>query len=166
MPIFRYRAIGPAGDIQSGVIEAATEADVVAQLQRDGSIPMRADLADARGWSAGLWHLEFGRGQSLRRQEVADLMRELAIMLGAGQDLDRALRYLHETAPNARVRAVTAGLRDGGRDGSPLGVVLTRYPRAISPLHVALVRAGEASGKLAAALAHLAELLERQQRLA
>lgn len=166
MPAFRYRAIGPAGDVQSGVIEAATEAEVVAQLQRGGSIPMRTDLATQDSWLAGLWRVEFGRGHSLRRQEVADLMRELAIMLGAGQDLDRALRYLHETAPNARVRAVAAGLRDGVRDGSPLATVMTRYPRAIAPLHVALVRAGEASGQLAPTLGHLADLMERQQRLA
>ncbi len=166
MPAFRYRAIGPAGNVQSGIIEAATEADVIAQLQRGGSIPMRADLAEPGGFLSGLWRVEFGRGQSLRRQEVADLMRELATMLGAGQDLDRALRYLHETAPTARVRSIATGLRDGVRDGNPLAVVLTRYPRAISPLHVALVRAGEASGQLAATLGHLADLLERQQRLA
>jgi general secretion pathway protein F len=86
-------------------------------------------------------------------------------MLGAGQDLDRALRYLHETAPNARVRAIAAKLRDGVRDGSPLAVALGRHPASFSRLHVALVRAGEASGQLAPTLARLAELLERQQRL-
>ncbi len=166
MPTFRYRAIGPAGDIQTGVIEAASEAEVVAQLQRGGSIPMRAEPAAAGSWLAGLRLIEFGRRGQLRRQEVGDMMRELAIMLGAGQDLDRALRYLYETAPNARVRAVAAGLRDGVRDGSPLAAVLTRIPHAVSPLHIAMVRAGEASGKLAPTLAHLAELLERQQRLA
>ena len=37
---------------------------------------------------------------------TGNIMRELATMLAAGQDLDRALRYLHETAPNARVRTV------------------------------------------------------------
>ena len=31
-------------------------------------------------------------------------------MLGAGQDLDRALRYLRETAPNARVARVVVAL--------------------------------------------------------
>ena len=93
-------------------------------------------------------------------------MRELATMLAAGQDLDRALRYLHETAPHARVRTVVGGLRDGVRDGSPLSVALARYPRGFTRLHVALVRAGEASGKLVPTLERLADLLERQQALA
>jgi len=165
MPTFRYRAIGPTGDLQSGMIEAATEADVVARLQRQGSIPMRAEPAEHGSWLAGLWHLDIAHGRGLRRQEVADIIRELATMLGAGQDLDRALRYLHETAPNARVRAIAAKLRDGVRDGSPLAVALGRHPTSFSRLHVALVRAGEASGQLAPTLARLAELLERQQRL-
>ena len=74
--------------------------------------------------------------------------------------------YLHETAPNTRVRTMTAGLRDVVRDGSPLAAALGRYPRAFSRLHVAMVSAGEASGQLAPTLARLADLLERQQRLA
>jgi general secretion pathway protein F len=166
MATFRYRAIGPAGDLQSGMIEAASEAEAVAHLQREGSIPVRAEPAQGGSWLATLWHTELANGNGLRRQEVADIMGELATMLSAGQDLDRALRYVYETAPNARVRAVAAGLRDTVRDGSPLGAALSRYPRGFSRLHVALVRAGEASGQLAPTLARLAELLERQQRLA
>ena len=113
-----------------------------------------------------LWHAEFATRQGLRRQETADFIRELATMLSAGQDLDRAFLYLHETAPNTRVRTMTAGLRDVVRDGSPLAAALGRYPRAFSRLHVAMVSAGEASGQLAPTLARLADLLERQQRLA
>ena len=38
-------------------------------------------------------------------------MRELAVMLGAGLDLDRALRFLVETAPNQRVAGVLDRIR-------------------------------------------------------
>ncbi len=165
MPSFRYRALGPSGETLHGVMEAATEADVVARLQRQGSLPMHAEPAEHRSWLAALWQVEFVVGRALRRQEVADLMRELATMLGAGQDLDRALRYLEETAPSKRVRGVVVGLRDSVRDGTSLATALARLPRGFSRLDVALVRAGEASGQLAPTLAHLADLLERQQRL-
>ena len=166
MPSFRYRAIGQAGDVQTGIMDAATEGDVIARLQRQGSMPMRAEPAESGSWLAALLHAEFVTRQALRRQETTDLVRELATMLGAGQDLDRAFVYLHETAPNARVRTTVAGLRDVVRDGSPLADAMARYPRGFSRLHVAMVRAGEASGQLAPTLARLADLLERQQRLA
>jgi general secretion pathway protein F len=166
MPVFRYRAIGPTGDVQTGTIEAATEDEVVARLQRQGSIPMRAEPAESASWFSGLLHVEFVSRQGLRQQEAADFIHELATMLGAGQDLDRAFVYLHETAPNTRVAAVAAGMRDIVRDGSALADAMARYPRGFSHLHVALVRAGEASGQLAPTLARLADLLERQRRLA
>jgi general secretion pathway protein F len=165
MPEFRYRAIGPRGDVLTGVMEAASEAEVVTRLQRQGSIPMRADPAESGSWFAGLLRVEFAARQRLRRQEAADFIRELSTMLGAGQDLDRAFIYLHETAPNARVRTVAAGLRDSVRDGSGLADAMA-FQRTFSRLHVAIVRAGEASGQLAPTLARLADLLERQQRLA
>src|SRR5471030_2611388 len=107
MPTFQYRAIGPAGDVLNGTMDAPTAADVIARLQRQGNIPMRAEPARTGSFLGSLLHFETGGdGQSLRRQDVADIMRELATMLAAGQDLDRALRYLTETAPNSRVRVV------------------------------------------------------------
>ena len=166
MPSFRYTAVGPGGDLQHGEMEAENEAEVVQTLQRRGSLPMRA-TATAKGHSLfHLLHTDFGTRRDLRKQEVAEFVRELATMLAAGQDLDRALRYLQETAPNPRVQRVVTGLRDAVRDGSPLAVALGQYPNSFLTLHLGLVRAGEAGGQLAPTLMHMADLLERQRSLA
>lgn len=166
MPNFRYRAISATGDVHNGMMEAGSEAEVITRLQRQGSIPVRAEPATQRSWLSSLWQTELATGHTLRRSETAQIVRELATMLSAGQDLDRAFRFLQETAPNARFRATAAGLHDAIRDGGLLADAMARFPRAFGQLHVALVRAGEASGELAQALARLADLLERQQRLA
>ena len=164
MPSFRYVAIDPAGKFARGIMEAADEATVVALLQKQGHIPMRAELAKRGGRFGGLLTMELGSG-GLRAQDVANFTRELSIMLGAGQDLDRALRFLVETAPTARVRAVMEQLRDTVRDGGSLATALAAHPRGFSRLYVGLVRAGEAGGTLAPTLERLAELLERQRSL-
>jgi general secretion pathway protein F len=166
MPEFRYQAIGAGGDVQRGVMQAESEAEVIARLQRQGSVPMRAEPLGRESFFAGLLQADFATGPGLRAQDVANLTRELATMLGAGQDLDRALRYLQETAPNRRVLRVITALRDSVRDGSPLAVALAQQPRSFSPLYIGIVRASEAGGKLAETLARLAELQERQRRLA
>jgi general secretion pathway protein F len=166
VPSFRYTAIGPGGEIQRGLMDAATEAEVITRLQRQGSMPMRAEPAVGGSGLASLLHIDFGGKAALKKQEVADFVRELATMLGAGQDLDRALRYMQETAPNTRVQRVVTELRDAVRDGSPLSVALSRAPGSFTRLHIGLVRAGEAGGKLAATLAHMADLLDRQRSLA
>jgi general secretion pathway protein F len=162
---FRYTAIGPGGEIQRGMMEAASEADVIARLQAQGSMPMRAEPAAGGSMLTALLQTDFVNRRGLRKQEVADVVRELSTMLGAGQDLDRALRYMEETAPSARVGRVVTGLRDAVRDGSPLSVALGRYPASFSKLLVGLVRAGEAGGKLGASLARMADLLDRQRSM-
>jgi len=167
MPAFRYLAVAPTGELQRGVMEAPDEATVVERLRRQGSMPMRADPAGSDTLFKRLLNANIGGGgQRLRRQEVADVTRELATMLGAGQDLDRALQFLVETAPNARCRAVLSMLRDAVRNGSSFAEALARQQHSFPRLYVGLVRAGEAGGTLAATLDHLATLLERQRKLA
>ena len=92
-------------------------------------------------------------------------MRELAVMLAAGQDLDRSLRFICEIAPNARARRILEEIRDAVRNGAPLAAALSRHPGSFQALHIGLVRAGESGGRLAPTLERLAILLERQRSL-
>ena len=164
MPSFRYTAITAAGETARGVIEAASEAAAIEMLRKQGNIPVRADPV-ASGFLAGLLSMEFGGGARLTRQDVANVTRELSIMLGAGQDLDRALRFLVETAPNQRVRGVMDQLRAAVRDGGSLAASLAKHPKSFPRLYIGLVRAGEAGGALASTLERLATLLERERSL-
>jgi general secretion pathway protein F len=165
MTTFRYTAIGAGGERLAGLMEAATAAEVVARLQRQGSMPVRAEPADKASRWTGLLQMDLRGRRGLRKQDVADLIRELATMLTAGQDLDRALRYMQETAP-ARIRPTVTGLRDAVRDGSPLSVAMSRYPATFPAMHVGMVRAGEAGGNLGPTLSRIADLLDRQRALA
>ena len=164
MPAFRYTAIDPAGQTVRGTMDAASEAEVVSRLQRQGSIPMRAEPAGA-GRFADLLQRDVGR-RGMGRQDVANLTRELSIMLGAGQDLDRSLRFLVDTAPNPRVRTTVESLRKTVRDGGSLAGALGEHPGSFPRIYVGLVRAGEAGGTLAPTLDRLADLLERERSLA
>jgi general secretion pathway protein F len=166
MPSFRYTAVLPSGELTQGLLDAPSESAVIEQLRRQGSLTLKAEPADkSRGFLADLLTADFAQGRALSAGEVANITRELAVMLGAGQDLDRALRFLVDTAPNPRMRAILTQLRDAVRDGSPLAVALAQHPRSFPRLYVGLVRAGESGGMLAATLGRLADLLERQRAL-
>ena len=106
VPLLRDRS---CGQMRHGVLEAVSAAEVVARLQQQGSLPIRAELSTKGGVLAPLLNAEFLPRRGLSAQQVADLTRELATMLGAGQDLDRALRYAVETAPTRGWRACWAG---------------------------------------------------------
>lgn len=166
MPQFRYLAVGPGGDLQRGLMEAADQAAVIDILQRHGQMPLRADPARDGGVFSRLLTLDIGGGHRLSRQDIANFTRELATMLSAGQDLDRVLQFLIETAPRSHSRAIMESLRDSVRNGSTLADALAQHSRSFPRLYVGMVRAGEAGGTLAATVDHLATLLERQRNLA
>ena len=163
MSLFRYVALDPTGQSVRGTMEASDEAELVGRLQRQGSMLLRAEPS-ASAWRR-LFDREFAR-RGMTRQDVADFTRELSVMLGAGQDLDRSLRFLVETAPNKRVLGTVEALRRTVRDGGSLAKALDESRGSFRPLYVGLVRAGEAGGTLAPTLGHLATLLERERNLA
>jgi general secretion pathway protein F len=165
MPSFRWSAINPGGEVIRGLMEAPDRASVVERLQRQGQVVLRADPTDGRrGW-ADVLQIELGRGRGLDKAALCEITRELGIMLAAGQDLDRALRFVVENTRNARARAILGNIRDKVRSGSSLAAALAGEPRSFSRLYVGLVRAGEAGGTLPATLDRLATLLERERSL-
>ncbi len=163
MAQFRYIALSPAGEVVRGDMEASSAAAVLDMLRKQGNTPVRAEAAG--GGLAGLLTANIGGPPKFRAGEVANMTRELSIMLGAGQDLDRALRFLVDTAANKRVKILLDGMRQGVRDGASFATVLGRHPSSFPKIYIGLVRAGEAGGQLAATLDRLALLLERQRSL-
>ncbi|HTH99922.1 MAG TPA: type II secretion system F family protein [Acidisoma sp.] len=160
MTLFRYRILSD-GALARGEIEAASPQEAVLQLQKRGAMVL--GLTPARGGRL----LSIGAGgPALRRSELAEVMRELTSLLGAGQDLDAALRLAAEEAPSRRVAAVMRRVHDSVRSGSALAIAMQREPKSFPRLCIGLVRAGEAGGDLAGTLARLADLLERQRSLA
>ena len=41
MPLYRYRAVSPAGDVSTGELEAANESEIVDRLRDQGLMPMQ-----------------------------------------------------------------------------------------------------------------------------
>jgi general secretion pathway protein F len=165
MPSYRWSAINGGGDVVRGVMEAADRSAVVERLQRQGQIVLRADPADRRRGLGDFLQIELGGARGLDKSSLAEVTRELAIMLAAGQDLDRALRFVVDNTRSTRARTILGNVRDKVRGGSSLAVALAGEPRSFSKLYVGLVRAGEAGGTLPTTLDRLATLLERERSL-
>jgi general secretion pathway protein F len=165
MPSYRWSAVNAGGDVVRGMMEAPDRAAVVEKLQRQGQVVLRADPADGRRSWADLLQFELGRSRGLDKAALSEVTRELAIMLTAGQDLDRALRFVVENTRNARARAILGNVRDNVRSGTSLAAALAAEPRSFPKLYIGIVRAGEAGGTLPTTLDRLATLLERERSL-
>jgi general secretion pathway protein F len=163
MPRFRYRALGGAGELLKGVLDGASAEEIAAGLQKRGAMVL--SIAPI-GRGLALLSLDIGGGTGrLRHTELTEATRELASLLSAGQDLDRAMRLMVEEAPNKRVAAVLGRVRDLVRDGSSLAAALHTEKKSFPNLYIGLVRAGEAGGDLGGTLERLAGLLERQRSM-
>ncbi|MDI6654121.1 type II secretion system F family protein [Gluconobacter japonicus] len=163
MTCWRYRAIGDDGTVVTGMLDGESEARVVDILRRQRLTPLmvRPGRKSATGWG----RLLPSRRRGLRGDVIAGFTRKLGTMLGAGLDLDRALRFVTGAGSNDRAGSVLIGIRDRVRGGARFADALEETG-CFSRMYVGLVRAGEAGGSLPSALLELADLLERQKKLA
>jgi general secretion pathway protein F len=157
---FRYRALNRAGEAINGELAARDRASAVSRLQSQGLVPLVAEAAE-RGSLAGLLQRDlFGSGR-LSPKLLADFMQQLSTLIGAGIPAEQALGILagHEAAP--RTRRVAEELLRRLRNGASLADAMAADAKVFPPIALGMVRAGESSGALEAALARLAEYLRR-----
>ncbi len=165
MPHFHWSAVDVGGDIAHGTVEAPDQKTAVERLQRQGQLVLRADPVDDRADWRKILNIELGGARGIGKAALNEITRELATMLTAGHDLDRALRFVVDHTRGARARAILGSIRDKVRSGSSLAAALASEPKSFPNLYIGLVRAGEAGGTLPATLERLAGLLERERSL-
>ncbi|MGK9230391.1 type II secretion system F family protein [Inquilinus limosus] len=164
MPLFAFKAADGAGNLIEGQLEAADEAAVIRHLQQLGQFPLEATPVRGARPQA---RRGFGR---VRPKEVTTFIRQLAILLSAGQPLERALMTMAGGAGASGRRGGTVGrlaqpILDGVRAGHSLSAALDAQGPVFPRLAVNMVRAGETSGTLALVLDRLADLRERSQKI-
>lgn len=165
MPTFRYTAVDNVGNRSSGFMDAANAAAVVDHFHSRHYLLLSADELGRVGKVVRFLNTDVALVRSLPRTAIVQFTRELAVMLQAGQDIDRALRFLVEVADAKSAKKILQSVRDQVRSGKSLATSLAEHPQVFSRTYISLVRAGEAGGRLAASLWQLADMLERETRL-
>lgn len=172
MPSFRVQCAG-GGD--APIIDAPTRAAAIREVSRRGLTPLVVEPMDAFTASTTVgsdgtgeasarpgFSLSSGRFSGTQRAAV---VRELSTGLDAGLPLVQALRLIARQRKSKSQRAVMERVIDKVEHGRGLADAFEASPELASELSVNMVRAGEASGKLAEVLGQLADLLERDVRL-
>jgi len=172
MPVYRYRAVNPAGEVAVGELDAANENEIVDRLRDQGLMPMQIAHATGRGIAtAGATPARDGQrrrwfeSKTVTRDQLLAITRELATLLHAGLTLDRALEILIGLAPPPAVAALLQDVRDDVRGGKALSQALDARREIFSRFYVNIVRAGEAGGALGVVLQRLADTMERNKEL-
>ena len=165
MSVFTYKALGKDGRESAGSLTADSRAAAIAQIMDRGLHPVVVEEKGGNGKAAAVRTDETGREGRVSQKSVEAFTRELANLLSGGVPLARALHLLRREASNPAARHVWGKIHDDIVDGKPLAEALARWPRAFSPVYIAMVRAGEAGGFLDLVLAQIAEFRTRETDL-
>lgn len=158
MPQFRYRAFTKAGEMVVGEADAPTREEVIRRIEYLGHLPIDAHIAGNSGF-----RLSFA-ARTPRPRDITIFLRQLALLVGAGLTLEVALQTLVDDSDKAIARFAD-DLRSSISAGHSFAEALERHPSIVEPAYVAVVRAGEASGKLDSVLRAVVEDRTRRDLL-
>lgn len=171
MASFQYRVRDKSGETLNGITIGETQHSAVEHLQRMGyyvldirevsqdSPPSRNPLSALAKYvtnplffGASTYHLTF-------------FYRQFSTMVKAGMTIGQSLASLKNQAGCRVLRKVAAEALPRIESGNKLSEALAEYPWIFPDLHISLIQAGEAGGRLEGMLERLAEYLERELKV-
>ena len=152
---FNYQARTKKGEIQAGVIETSSREAAVSILQKYGLyVTILEEVEEIPFYAKRIAFLE-----RISRKDLVLFSRQLSIMFGSKITLIESLRTLASQTKNSDFREKIIKISEEVEGGTAFSSALSKYPQIFSPFYVAMVRSGEASGKLSEVLSYLAEHL-------
>ena len=165
MVLYRYEAVAASGKLVTGEMDAPDRAAIVAELHRQGHVPIRADQAARRNLS-GLFTADLLKPRARTQRQLLALTEQLATLLQAGLALDRALDLAQQILTRPVDREVVQTVLDKVRAGSTLADAMAAEDGFFPRFYVGMVRAGEAGAALDGSLRQIADYLRRSLAIA
>lgn len=172
MSEFRYRYIGADGASAVGTVAAADRGAALRQLAHLGIMALelesvgsaRAEAARAHRGGAAPTRRAAGR-PSIKRADLANLVREIATAAEAGLPLLQALQTVRRQAAGKALPVLLDFVIERVEAGRPLHQAAADYGAPFDEMTVGMLRAADTTGRMPEILHQLADLLERQVEL-
>jgi len=188
MPTYRHQSIDRGGAVAAGTVTAADRGAAMRVLQSQGMAPMVLEATDGEAPAAraaagsraaaatGAGPVDLGavlRGISgrragrptLKRVELANMVRELATAIEAGLPLLNALKTARRQAAGKAQPVILDFVIERVEAGRPLHEAMEEYGPPFDEMIVGMVRAADASGRMSEVMHQLADLLDRSVEL-
>jgi len=165
MPLYSFSAKSISGEIKVGTQEATSETELAHLLREQGFV-----LTSVHGLRQPIKIrnrlIEFLPSLSyVPLSEKMIFARHLAVMIGAGLSITRALEALASQTTNKSFSKIISQVNEDVKKGQPLAESLNKYPKVFSELFVNMVKVGETGGGLEEVLKILAHQLEKEHEL-
>jgi type IV pilus assembly protein PilC len=160
MPVYTWEGRTRQGTTKKGVMEAASEAAVMAQLRAQMITPVGVK-AKTKALLDGLKILKAGPNT----RDLVIFTRQFATMIDAGLPLVQCLSIQGDQQPKAGFKEVILAVKAEVEQGATFADALGKHPSVFNDLFVNLVRAGEVGGILDTILTRLAQYMEKADAL-
>ncbi len=163
---FKYKARTSEGEVQEGIIDAASVDLAVSSLQRKNLLLTAIQPTDTENVSvfSSLENL-LGIFDRVKMQDVVVLSRQLATLFESKVPVVSAFNVLLGEIQSKILKKHLAEMLDDIQGGMPMSQAMARHPDVFSKFYVSMVRSGEESGKLEEIFKFLADYLERSYEL-
>ncbi len=155
--IFKYSALAKEQVIK-GKISASTEREVVEFLRNNSLYPVTIEKETEFQFN---YLSRFFDKVSF--SDIIDFTRQFALMLNAGLTLSSSFDIIIQQTKKKSMYQLITNLSDDIRSGENLSKSIAKYSNVFPRIYIALVKAGEASGKLNEILLRLADDLDKQR---
>ena len=163
MPTFAFTAKTMDGRMKTGMQSAKDREELARALRQQGYLLTSAEESGAGG-QMGALDKAFNRFRGFRGVSLVDKImftRNLAVMIGAGLALNRALTVLEEQTESKKFKVIIGDVAKGVQGGKPFSECIARHPSAFAELYVNMVKIGETAGNLEEVLNGLADQMKK-----
>jgi len=159
---FTYTAKSMDGQKKSGAMEAKDKNDLAALLRKDGYfLTSILDKGAKKSFDLGAITAKLSSIRSISLVEKIMFTRNLAVMIGAGLALNKALGVLQVQTQSQKFKRIIGQIADNVQSGKPFSESLSEHPSAFSNLFVNMVKIGETAGNLEEVLNNLADQMKK-----
>ncbi len=157
MKKFYYKVKTKEGQNFSGIVEANNLKDAVRILRERNLIIITVNEKRSQKIFSSI-----SLFQKVSSKDITAFTRQLSTMITAGLTLTEALSILKDQSKPS-LASILAKIVEQIQGGDTFYSSLSAYPKVFSGTYLALVKSGEASGKLDTVLANLSDNLEKQE---
>jgi len=150
MPRYSYTARAANGEPIASVADATSLPALAAALSAQGTAIQTAQALQKQAPSI----------RGIPYFEVLAIYRQIASSIEAGMPLAETLGLLSRESRSPKLRSLLHFLEREVSEGAQLSEAMKLFPWVFPPVHIAVIRAGEESERLAAAIEELAEQAE------
>ncbi len=162
MTVYKYRAKKGPDEILEGTVDAQTEKEAIDKISHLGYLPVNLEeqgqVVEAVV-SVNKYKIK------VRSRDITIFSRQLASLLRSGVPILDALNIISRQTESGNLKIILHQIHDSVKDGTNFSYSLSQYNKVFSSLYIAMIRAGEDTGKLPEVLLRISEHQGKQEEM-